>query len=473
MIGRYLLLACGMAILAASSRGAESTEKATLLPVYREANLPWMKETSARSGLERARDAALDALDKARTAADTAFADARDSFQLQRLQTRMTLADRLKRCIESDLARGDVSSLCFAEMEIEDLKAFARYVDAEARAWKTSPENPAVEPTEIRVQDFGAKGDGTTDDSDAFRPAIAAVKALNGRPSVLRIGEGVFLLNKGERNRDRVNPDHVSNIVFPAISNCIVTGVSPEKTKIHFGVYDAAGIYSHDSYNSVFRDFEIRWRVRPFFQGTVLDFSMEDGWFEVSWDEGSLTPTDPKWKVRNDPLVLHSFEPDGTLIKEQPLLWWDRTAQDLGGGRYRLAFYRKFSSWKHSKPPRRGAKVALPDRWTGAPGMKMIGTFLCKTENVWGRNSREAFLVPSLSYSFRRSAAGYSPTWDVCSRPMRTAFSTRAGRGSPTVNSETWGMTAATPMTGAARSRRLKETIYCFRAFPIHFRRGT
>ena len=223
---------------------------------------------------------------------------------------------------------------------------------------------------------------------------------MNGRPSILRIGEGVFLLNKGEKNRDRINPKQVSNIVFPAISNCVVTGVSPEKTKIHFGVYDAAGIYSHDSYNSVFSDFEIRWRERPFFQGTILDSSMEEGWVEVSWDEGSLSPTDSKWKAQGHPLVMHSFEPDGTFVKEQPLLWWNRTAQDLGGGRYRLGYYDKWASWKQSKPPRRGAKVALPDRLTGSPGMKMIGTFLCRAENVWIRNSREAFIVPSLSYSF-------------------------------------------------------------------------
>lgn len=400
MVGQSALMACGIALLAASTHAADGADKPHLLPAYREGGLPWMKAESAKSGLEHARDAALGALSRARAAADAAFADGRSSFQFQRLQTRMALADRLKTCVEGDLARGDVSSLCFAEMEIEDLKVFARYADAEARAWKTSPENPAAEPVDVCLRDFGAKGDGVTDDSDAFRAAIAAVKALDGRPSVLRIGEGVFLLNKGEKNRDRVNPDHVSNIVFPAISNCIVTGVSPEKTKILFGAYDAAGIYSHDSYNSVFRDFEIRWRERPFFQGTILDSSMEEGWFEVSWDEGSLTPTDSRWKVRGDPLVLHSFEPDGRLIKEQPLLWWDRTAQDLGGGRYRLWFYRKWSSWKKSKPPRRGAKVALPDRWTGAPGMKMIKTCLCKAENVWIRNGREAFLVPSLSYSF-------------------------------------------------------------------------
>ena len=400
MMRKSVLLASGMALLVASAQGADGTAKPPALPVYREATLPWMKAESAKSSLTQAHAAARDILVKARKAAAAAFANDRDSFQFQRLQARMTLADRLTRCIESDLARGDVSSLCFAEMEIEDLKAFAKYVDAEVRAWKTSPENPAMEPVEIRLRDFGAKGDGVTDDSDAFRAAIAAVKALNGRPSVLRIGEGVFLLNKGEKNRDRVNPDHVSNIVFPAISNCIVTGVSPEKTKIRFGVYDAAGIYSHDSYNSVFRDFEIRWRERPFFQGTILGSSMEEGWFEVAWDEGSLAPTDPKWKVRNHPLVLHSFEPDGTLVKEQPLLWWDRTTQDLGGGRYRLGFYRKMASWKQSKSPRPGVKVALPDRWTGAPGMKMIGAILCKAENIWIRNGREAFLVPSLSYSF-------------------------------------------------------------------------
>ena len=148
-VGKSALIAYGIALLAASTHAADGAETSSLLPAYREAGLPWMKAESAKPGLEQARDAALDALSRARAAADAAFAAGRGSFQFQRLQTRMALADRLKTCVEGDLARGDVSSLCFAEMEIEDLKAFAMYADAEARAWKTSPENPAVEPVEV------------------------------------------------------------------------------------------------------------------------------------------------------------------------------------------------------------------------------------------------------------------------------------------------------------------------------------
>jgi hypothetical protein len=384
-----LLLAVAVAGAAVVVSAAES------IPAFRETNVPEAKRALLVAELPKAYAAAVAELARERDAVAEAFAGAGKSFQAERVAKRMEMADRLIGCAAKDIARGDVTSLCFAEAEIEDLRAFAKYVAEERKAWKTFPANPSVKPVELNLADFGAKGDGVTDDGPALRSAIAAVKRLGGTPSVLRIPEGTFLI----ASPDPLTPDdRASNLVFPAVSNCVVTGVSPEKTKIRFGVYDARGLCVLNAYNSVFRDFEIRWQTTPYFQGTILDYNMEEGWFEVGHDEGTLNPTDPKWQVRKHPLGLHSFEPDGTFIKE-PLLFWDRTAKDMGSGRYRLGFNRGMAGWKRAKPPRKGAKAALPDRLSGFEGFGLVGARLSTVENVWIRNSREAFLQPSQCYS--------------------------------------------------------------------------
>ena len=365
------------------------------LPAYREANVPEARRAELQRELPEKLKAAVARLDNEDRACAAVFADAKEAFARERVTTRLGLARRLVDCVRKDLAAKDVSSLCFAESEIADLEAFVRYFAAERAAWGTSPENPAVRPVEVRLSDFGAKGDGVADDAPAFRAALAAVAKLGGRPSVLRIPEGVFLLNAGaDAPRERGD----SNLVVDALTNCVVTGVSPERTKIRFGMYDARGLDVRRCCNAVFRNFEIRWEKTPFFEGRILDFSMAEGWMDVSHDEGTLSPLDPKWKVRKHSLGLHTYRDDGSFIITS-LLWWGRGAVDLGNGRYRLKFDPADPRWKNGTPPVKGAKAVLPDRLSGFEAFGLIDCRFCTVDRVWCRNGREAFLQPSRCYA--------------------------------------------------------------------------
>lgn len=365
-----------------------------LLPAFRERNVPAERVSALRQGLPQTLEALKLALDREEEAFKSGLGPAPGTLQAERVSKRLEMARRLVKCIGDDLARGDVSSLCFAEVETEDLKAFVSYFAAEREAWKTFPENPSVRPVELRLEDFGAKGDGVADDAPAFRKALAAVRRLNGTPSILRIPAGTFLL----ASPDPLTPDDIAvHLVFPALTNCVVTGVSPEKTLIRFGMYDARGMWASGGYNSVFRNFEMRWLETPFFEGEILGYSREGGWIDVSHDSGTLSPTDAKWQVRKHQLGLHTFRKDGSFIKTT-LLFWGREAEARGDGTYRLRFDTTRDSWKTGMAPEVGAKAVLPDRFSGFPAFALVRANLCTVDSVWIRNGREAFMVASRCY---------------------------------------------------------------------------
>ncbi len=365
-----------------------------VLPAFRSSNVPEERVASLRQTLPGRLDSLEQSLNGMKKSLNDVFGAAVGTLQRERVAKRYEIARRLVLCIKDDLARGDVSSLCFAEIEVADLQAFLAYFAAECEAWRTFPENPAVKPVVVRLEDFGAVGDGTIDDAPAFRAAIAAVKKLDGAPSELRIPAGTFLLD----SPDPLSPDgRQTNLVFPALTNCIVTGVSPELTRIRFGLYDARGLCVRGGWNSVFRNFEVRWRDTPFFEGEILGYNREEGWIDVSHDDGTLSPVDSRWQAQKHSLGLHTFKKDGTFIKTT-LLFWPRRAQTNGDGSYRLLFDVEHPGWKDGQAPVIGAKAVLPDRLSGFEAFGLLDAHLCTVESVWIRNSREAFLQPSRCY---------------------------------------------------------------------------
>ncbi|MBQ9776722.1 MAG: hypothetical protein IJW17_11885, partial [Lentisphaeria bacterium] len=72
------------------------------------------------------------------------------------------------------------------------MKILLDYFGFEERFYAEKKAMPA--PTVFSVKDFGAKGDGKTDDGPAFRKAIAAASAMGGKPAVIKIPAGRYFI---------------------------------------------------------------------------------------------------------------------------------------------------------------------------------------------------------------------------------------------------------------------------------------
>lgn len=339
---------------------------------------------------------------------DAAFAAIpADDFLRIRLAKRRELRGRTEAFARRYLKRGDATGLGFAEQATADLELFDRIFRDEAANVTVSP-RPENNPTIFNLADFGAKGDGKTDDSGAFDRAFAAIRALGGKPSVLKLGKGRFFVNTIP-----VTPAYTSafgqklgsgyiraNVPVWGLRNCSIEGDGPEKTQLRFGVFEAQGIAFIDCRNCGFRNTEVSFEQQPFLEGEVVAVNRQADvqTVDVRLTPGSLRPDDPCWKpgsTRGRESFGFEFTPDGELMQTARLLHWNCRADDrcenLGSGLWRLNFRRDFNPGNFDTQLKGivpGGYLSIPNRCNYFPSISIADCIYMTIEDVWVRNSR-------------------------------------------------------------------------------------
>lgn len=359
------------------------------LPAYADDALTAARRADLATNLPvRLASANLSLSEKAGRVAAT-FAGSPAAFQAERVGKRLQMAGRLGRLIDFQLKKGTVSALCQAEAGLANLEAFLDYFDAEIRAWQTYPDAPHVRPTVFSLADFGACGDGKADDEPAFQRALARIRELGGRPSVLRIPAGEYLLRAKPVGGKRA-------IVFARVENCLVAGEDPARVKLVYGDYDGDGIDFRGWENSTLRNVQVYWRETPFVEGEIVSVDAADGSLVLRHHAGTLRPDDPRLRRIGHSNSCMQFDRSGHPIRK-PVLWFDYRTEDLGDGLFRLRFDPKMGSTK-TMPADPGAVFVIPDRNNGIEALRATGSRLFNFEGVWVRNSRCGAFVPGASY---------------------------------------------------------------------------
>lgn len=294
------------------------------------------------------------------------------------------------------------TGLCRAEVALDALDELLRYFALERAAWTTNPLNPAVTARRLNLADFGAKGDGVTDDAPSFERAFAAVRARTGAPCVLEIPAGTYLL-VGAKG------DFEPHLDAGAISNCVVAGASQETTRLVLGRYDGDGLGFTRAYNSTLQDVQLYWRETPFGEGTVEEVSKAKGWIVVRHRPGTLRPNDPRFARVGHPNSCVQFDADRRPIRK-PVLWFDYRCEDLGDGRYRMHFAPEYASTKKMDVDL-GATFVFPDRNNRLHVTRCADSTLFTYRRVWIRNSR--------SGSFTTFASEWPSIVDCRISPLR------------------------------------------------------
>lgn len=324
-----------------------------------------------------------------------------------RLAKRREARGRTEAFARRYLDRGDATGLGFAEQATADLELFDRIFREEAANLAVAP-RPENNPVVLRLADFGAKGDGRADDAEAFVKALDAVRSLDGKPSVLKLGKGRFFIGSATNPPPYVSEFGQvedgkalrSNISVWGLRNCAIEGESPETTQIRFGVYETKGIAFANCRNCTLRNVEVSFEQQPFLEGEVLavDRREDEQFVDVRLTPGSLRPDDPCWKpatAKARESFGFEYAPDGELMTSARLLHWDCRAddrcEDLGGGVWRLRFRRDFDKGNfdnHLKGIVPGGFLAIPNRCNWFPAVTVADCSYMTVEDVWVRNSR-------------------------------------------------------------------------------------
>jgi len=389
------LLAAAVCTVDVNGRPVYGTEP---LPTYAETALTPARRASLAATLPERLATAAARLDAEVARFETAFAAEPTAFQLSRGRKRLPMAHRLVAYVALQLRKGTVSALCQAEAALEGLEAFCVYYAREAEYARMYPLAPGVNPTVLDVRAYGARGDGVTDDEPAFRKVFDAARALGGRPSVIRLPPGDYLLcakplAAGGRGYLRI----------PAVANCVIDGGDPNATRIVYGDYDGDGLDFRDWRNATLRNVQVCWRDTPFVEGEVESVDRATGSLVLRHHAGTLVPDDPRLRRVGHPNSCMQFDRAGKPIRK-PVLWYDYRCQDLGGGRYRMFFDPEQGSTK-TMPVEPGAVFVYPDRSNAVAALRATGSTFFTFENVWVRNSRAGAIIPG---------PGYMPTLVRC-----------------------------------------------------------
>lgn len=321
-----------------------------------------------------------------------------------RIDRRRELRDDAQAFAEANLRRGGADGLGFAEQALADVEEINRLLEDELRFRQTAP-SAANRPVVLNVRDFGAVGDGVTDDSAAFARANAALGQLGGAPSVLRIPAGTYRLATTRTARPfttaggEFNEDpwvRTGYCLFDSLQNCRIEGDGPERTRLRAG-YHGQQLALVNCVNCTVKGLELATEEIPFLEGEVLAYDRETFACDIRLAPGTLRPDDPKWQ----PVGVerqHGFESygvefdrDGNLIRSASLLCWQRgeNYRELGDGIWRLFLDGKVAR-KHLDSIVVGGTLVLPNRSNAYGALAFRFCTFCTAEDVWVRTSRSS-----------------------------------------------------------------------------------
>lgn len=212
----------------------------------------------------------------------------------------------------------------------EELRQLFTYFAVERRRDEARAKAP--KPTVINVADFGAKGDGVTECGDAFRKAIAAAKAKNGTPTVVRIPEGVFVVDmdktplpetlewRSYRDYDAAGkvvsrPSKRKSSQYGAekfhlpifgLENVTIEG-SLGGTEIVFTDSRHGGFGFFGCTETMLKDVTIAYRDNPSTQGSVVSVDKDDVGFVFKRDPGYPDPDEERFlKAHSNRFTIHN-----------------------------------------------------------------------------------------------------------------------------------------------------------------------
>ena len=320
------------------------------------------------------------------------FAGMEGDFHRERLEMRLEAAERLAAVPDR------------TPLEDAELAEFRAYFREAFDLWERDPLNPASRPVELNLADFMADvattpsssftshdGEGAVATADsAFSRAVAAVRALNGAPSILRVPAGDYFIS--EAKPSVAEEGGIFHLDFSALTNCAIVGESPETTRIEFGTHGENGVTIALSRNCTISGLDLSWREAPFAQVAIESYDPTNFTAVVRHHPGTMRPDDPRFldNPGRTEQVCMLYTAEGRYLRGRggcPYPFFKLgSAVDLGGGRFRIGFDARRSNIRAYRPLP-GDVLCIPDRDNRRQGFRIQDSSFCNLHRVWFRNS--------------------------------------------------------------------------------------
>lgn len=245
---------------------------------------------------------------------------------------RVEIGRRLERYVRERHLDGAKDLELMAWQGAEELRNLWCYFAAEKRREEARGAAPA--PVVLNLRDFGAKGDGKTDDGGAFRRAFAAAKSKGGKPVVLKVPKGVYLVEPG-----RDAPDTVAfrsyrdydekglpssgvrerpwkdfgagfHLTCHGFANFTIQGEAGTEVRFADSAHGGFGFFGCTE--TLLKDLAISYRDNPSTQGVIESVDEKDVGFVFKRDPGYPDPDEPRFmKAHSRRFTVH--EPNGLV----------------------------------------------------------------------------------------------------------------------------------------------------------------
>lgn len=310
---------------------------------------------------------------------------------------RLEIAVRLKNYITGRKDGSDEMRI-MAWQGAQELTQLLTYFKAEADNYAAC--RTARETVILSVKDFGAKGDGITDDGPAFRKAIAAAAENKGKAVTIRMPAGSYLIKPAAdewkpaalKIRAEAKPYSVGKtMVYPQLSRGHIvianmdhlTLAGEKGTKILFCDATKLGFRIVGCRNMKIKDFSIDYKVRPFTQGTVVKVEKEPFALIFKPQEGYPAPNEERFmKAGSRRFTPH--RPDGLYGSGTVRMG---NIEALDGGVFRL-FPQNHDKQHHVWLDRKaGDVISIIARWDSlkvgeASAMDLRECGFCEIRNI-------------------------------------------------------------------------------------------
>ena len=310
----------------------------------------------------------------------------------EQVSCRLEMARHLRDYVTNRSVAAERDEQILAWQGAKELESFFDYF---ARVTRRTAEKASAPPPKVfDVRDFGAKGDGVSDDSPAFRSAFEMARKLNGKPSVIRVPAGTYRILPEEhpvedfRCHDwqtgddrgvvpvRKGENAHSHLLMTDLRNVVLRGEG-EGTVLIFADATKGGIRVCGCCNVFIENLAMGYCDNPSTQGTIVKVEDEPFALVLKLDAGYPDPDSPRF-VNATSRYFSSVGESGMYLPGGVARMG--TVEKLSDGLFRLRPYAhnlKDSVWRARKAGERICILARYDSSTGGGPLRFIFSAFC------------------------------------------------------------------------------------------------